>query len=276
MTDHDAMLAAVIAAPGDDTVRLAYADWIEEHGGQPERAEFVRVQVELAGMEEERMAFEIASATGLFLKVPCDDMFRHMAETIRWKGEPISDEQLARCARFCYLRRRERELFVPDAHWWDFTPWNGMAVGSRLEDWRRGFVWKVECNWPSWVQHAAAIRAALPVERVRLTTRPDVVRYAIDRPWERVTDFIVDNGTAVASHRVSHLDLHNARSAIDHQRMAIAKATDQLLRHCWPGIAFELPPENFYVGLANANEHVNMGFNHGRIWVDGVEITPST
>jgi uncharacterized protein (TIGR02996 family) len=46
MTQHDALLAAVCAAPDDDLPRLVYADWCEENG-QPERAEFIRVQIEL-------------------------------------------------------------------------------------------------------------------------------------------------------------------------------------------------------------------------------------
>ncbi len=47
MNEADALLAAVLAEPHDDTPRLVYADWLDEHG-QPERAEFIRVQVELA------------------------------------------------------------------------------------------------------------------------------------------------------------------------------------------------------------------------------------
>src|SRR5262245_57198091 len=44
------LLAAILADPDDDTVRLAYADWLEEQGdpAQQPRAEFIRVQVELA------------------------------------------------------------------------------------------------------------------------------------------------------------------------------------------------------------------------------------
>lgn len=48
MTDRDALLAAVLAAPDDDLPRLVYADWLEETG-QPAnaaRAAFVRLQVE--------------------------------------------------------------------------------------------------------------------------------------------------------------------------------------------------------------------------------------
>jgi uncharacterized protein (TIGR02996 family) len=41
------LLAAVVANVDDDTPRLAYADWLDEHG-RFDRAEFVRVQVERA------------------------------------------------------------------------------------------------------------------------------------------------------------------------------------------------------------------------------------
>ncbi|MBX9628077.1 MAG: TIGR02996 domain-containing protein [Gemmataceae bacterium] len=50
MTDGDALLRAVIDSPDDDTPRLVYADWLEDHG-QSERAEFIRLQVEVARAE---------------------------------------------------------------------------------------------------------------------------------------------------------------------------------------------------------------------------------
>ncbi|QDU20250.1 TIGR02996 domain-containing protein [Urbifossiella limnaea] len=43
MTDRDALLAAVAARPRDDTPRLVFADWLDDHG-DPDRAAFVRVQ----------------------------------------------------------------------------------------------------------------------------------------------------------------------------------------------------------------------------------------
>ena len=47
MTEHDAFLQSIVANPDDDAPRLIYADWLEEHD-QPERAQFIRVQIELA------------------------------------------------------------------------------------------------------------------------------------------------------------------------------------------------------------------------------------
>jgi uncharacterized protein (TIGR02996 family) len=51
MSDETALLAAIWEYPHEDTPRLVYADWLTEHG-QPERAEFIRVQCELAQLGE--------------------------------------------------------------------------------------------------------------------------------------------------------------------------------------------------------------------------------
>jgi uncharacterized protein (TIGR02996 family) len=47
MGERDAFLAAIRAAPENDLPRLVFADWLDEHG-EPERARFIRVGVELA------------------------------------------------------------------------------------------------------------------------------------------------------------------------------------------------------------------------------------
>ena len=47
MSDHDALLHAILAAPDEDAPRLVYADFLQE-SGEDDRAAFVRDQVELA------------------------------------------------------------------------------------------------------------------------------------------------------------------------------------------------------------------------------------
>ena len=47
MTDQDALLRAIVRHPEDDTPRLVYADWLQEHDRDDE-AEFLRVQCRLA------------------------------------------------------------------------------------------------------------------------------------------------------------------------------------------------------------------------------------
>jgi uncharacterized protein (TIGR02996 family) len=51
LTREDAFLEAIIAEPDDDGLRLIYADWLEEHGGEA-RAEFIRVQIESARLPD--------------------------------------------------------------------------------------------------------------------------------------------------------------------------------------------------------------------------------
>jgi len=56
-SDLDSLLAAIRADPGNDTLRLAYADALEEDG-QAEFAEFIRVQVELAVFEKDSLHWD--------------------------------------------------------------------------------------------------------------------------------------------------------------------------------------------------------------------------
>lgn len=60
MSDRDALLAAILANPDDDTPRLVYADWLDEYGPAlppaerrtaADRAAFIRAQVEAARAE---------------------------------------------------------------------------------------------------------------------------------------------------------------------------------------------------------------------------------
>lgn len=44
MTEREMLLRVVCENPDDDTPRLVFADWLDENG-EPERAEFIRIQV---------------------------------------------------------------------------------------------------------------------------------------------------------------------------------------------------------------------------------------
>jgi uncharacterized protein (TIGR02996 family) len=50
--EHASFLADIDANPEDDRPRLVFADWLEDHG-DPDRADFIRVQCELAQPEDE-------------------------------------------------------------------------------------------------------------------------------------------------------------------------------------------------------------------------------
>lgn len=134
MTADAGFLRAICETPDDDSPRLIYADWLEENG-QPERAEFIRLQ--------------IADPTGL---VSDNNAFRRQLELLETHGarwsEPVADA-------FGYSLRHISK-------WRDGAEW----------EWRRGFVSSVICSGDHWIACGNDVLAVAPVRAVRLTTRP--------------------------------------------------------------------------------------------------------
>jgi uncharacterized protein (TIGR02996 family) len=142
MSDGELLLRAILDQPKEDTPRLVYADWCDENG-QPERAEFIRVQVTIA----------------------------------RWGTTPPAD------AEEWVRRERELIYGKVDSYRYNWHVWISLrtfslnypsqeTIGSPSVAFSRGFVSHVSCSWPDWRAHADAILAAQPVERVRLTDYP--------------------------------------------------------------------------------------------------------
>ncbi|MCI0701007.1 MAG: TIGR02996 domain-containing protein [Planctomycetia bacterium] len=55
MNEESAFIGAIVESPDDDTLRLVFADWLEENG-QPERAEFIRIECEQASIRDDGIA----------------------------------------------------------------------------------------------------------------------------------------------------------------------------------------------------------------------------
>lgn len=127
------LLASVCADPEDDTARLVYADWLEEHGGRPERAEFIRVQIALAIWD--------CSFKQPGWKHNCGHDHNGY-----WLCQP--------------LRSRVHELWAE--HGWKWVElsilerWDVLPFGERIR-WHRGFVESVACSAADWLAHADAL-----------------------------------------------------------------------------------------------------------------------
>jgi uncharacterized protein (TIGR02996 family) len=167
-------LRAVLAMPDDDGPRLCAADWWDEQGAA-ERAEFVRVQCELARLEAAHMP----------LDAPCtctrtDEDFR------RYQAGEYCGACRRRRGPIEALRRRERELWRAGGD----TDGRGWFAGCGLEGYviylvpspdnmtavvRRGFVEELTAAAADFLAHADALTAACPLRRVVLTTPPHLV-----------------------------------------------------------------------------------------------------
>lgn len=172
MTDGDALLAAILANPEDDNVRLVYADFLQEHGDAA-RAEFIRVQVELA-------------AKGKWYNPKCERQeMRHYEVCCHGEVEAVA------CVD-CWAKERVREREMLNAN---HRLWFDRRGDMDFPDYARGFVNSVTCTAADWLANADAILAAHPVRRVTLTTMPDIVGFLgrggqkrgfvgpIDREW---------------------------------------------------------------------------------------------
>jgi uncharacterized protein (TIGR02996 family) len=156
----------IIDEPGDDSLRMIAADWLEDNG-DPLRAEFIRLQLELDADEDARI---------------CE-----------WDSRPDCH------CRPCVLTRREREILKTPIHpqsaafaWSQPIHETGVALGRRWPDvfeYRRGFVWRVRCTMREWAgdtklgiaASGPIIARALPLERVEITDRKPYAK----EPWEK-------------------------------------------------------------------------------------------
>lgn len=156
MTDGDALLHAIRENPGEDTPRLAYADWLDEQGPS-NYAAFIRAQCEAAKPPSKEVPC-----------CPCDP----------WGRMP--NDQPCPCA-WCEPRRRQRDLWsysicdiadMPNGSWITTADWiyetETTDHGFNVALVRRGFVDEVRLPTAAFLKHAAGIFAH-PITKVVLT-----------------------------------------------------------------------------------------------------------
>lgn len=145
ITNHAGFLEAICADPDDDVSRLVYADWLDEHD-DPDRAEFIRLQIALASSSI--VAERIAREQPERLNRLALNLLHHWQE---WSG-PAAE-------------------LVP----------NGARYSDHLT-FRRGFIEYVRCTGDAWVRHADAILVCQPVREVTLTTWPGLMQFCLESP----------------------------------------------------------------------------------------------
>jgi uncharacterized protein (TIGR02996 family) len=104
------LVNAIVADPNDDAVRLVYADWLEEHD-QPDRAEFIRGQIQLARLSQDSLPRRrLARRVREVLERRRDEWLSPVIDDLRyWHFERGLIDKIGIDAR-C-LERRATELF---------------------------------------------------------------------------------------------------------------------------------------------------------------------
>lgn len=153
MNTEDDFITAICEQPADDTLRLVFADWLDEVAGRhTERAEFIRVQVELSRLPT------------------CDAAGGIYCSTCQL---PTGYGRYVKRCRGAVCRLRMREYYTSRRYLvWDWC--RGIPAGS-WNKYCRGFVESVTCTVADFMAHAGAMFSTHPITRVTLTDRePDL------------------------------------------------------------------------------------------------------
>lgn len=139
MTPEEAFLQSIRAAPADDAPRLIYADWLDEHG-QPDRAEFIRVQCRLFAMQE-------GDANAPSLKARAEQLLASHWE--EWTG-PL---------RSIVGPRRDRigESWLREEY-----------TAKALKRFQRGFVERLGLDAEDFLRHVPSLKRLTPLRRLFL------------------------------------------------------------------------------------------------------------
>jgi uncharacterized protein (TIGR02996 family) len=255
-------MRAIVDQPDDDAIRLVAADWLDEHG-EPERAEFIRVQCELARLPE---LAEPKMPRMSYNATVWNNFQREQSVWLHESGRRIA------------LRRRERALL--DAN---FLTWLSQLLepivgtearfyGGPNDDGEcqaahplggcrfvRGFVSQIETPFADWQTHAAALLAACPIRRVNKPREcpecgddgraREVRRVTPERPvcvchgTGQVDDWKGDGLVRLTTWPDADL------GTVQPDQVGIVESL--LAAHCtrlfaaeWPGVKFEFPGEN--------------------------------
>jgi uncharacterized protein (TIGR02996 family) len=162
----EAFLADICEHPDDDAPRLIYADWLDEHG-QPERAEFIRVQIELARLPEDarqrptlevREAEILAEFETLLMEPLSEFLFPRQESTSRGTALPSRPDGSGEPSH------RGLHLSEVSAEWISFSP---------RHEFRRGFVEFLQLESDMFVTRGSDIFARTPLREIWLPNQEE-------------------------------------------------------------------------------------------------------
>ena len=227
MTTRDALLAAVLAHPEDDTPRLLLADHLDEIG-EHDRAEFIRAQVALARLPEPEYLTIGSLVPGAHYDYP----------------EGVCNRCRQRSDRCDYhaLRQRDKEL-RGSGHGWDgrtnWVRWAGFAPadpGRASVRFERGFLHTVIVSANEWLAHGDAITASHPVREAILTTHlPAFPRTVTARVPAGIILQIAGREVELTEREIL-LSRGGEPGEWAERMLAVAMGKR------WPGVAFTWPP----------------------------------
>ena len=170
MSEREAFLASIRAAPEDDAPRLVYADWLDERG-EPLLAEFIRLQIALArttcSPRCNLHAAGVRSSPCICPRGPLRDRESEVASELDL--EKLSAEAITVP---CGYHVGGRSAFLKSSGLINLD----LGVGGRTIvgwEWRRGFIDEITCTSEDFEQYAH-IFFRQPITSVKLLDKESI------------------------------------------------------------------------------------------------------
>lgn len=202
LSDVTPELVDILGSGEDDTPRLIYADWLQDHG-EPERAEFIRVQVELHGPRRQWEAIQregckachnrklvlSRGAGGQMMPGPCgrcDDLEYYVYSRV---------EKEADFLRWLCREDYSGPLGLPNHETMEVVSEGLIVFGLDMElKFRRGFIAEVHAPLAVLEKHLPALVREHPIERVRAVDK-EPIRYGAETDlWPEHWTWWIDTG----------------------------------------------------------------------------------
>jgi uncharacterized protein (TIGR02996 family) len=169
VTEQQSLIAAICLHPAEDTPRLAFADWLEEHD-DPARAEFVRKSIEQETYSASSDGGECTQCYHARLRLPTTNGPCRCTPAVRELRGRVNT----------LLRDNERRWLPP---WWPDVGADRPSRPVWNPRWRRGFVDRVDLETQALHTQAAHLFRECPLQQVRLDNKfPHSFFRAFDNP----------------------------------------------------------------------------------------------
>jgi uncharacterized protein (TIGR02996 family) len=175
VSEREALLAAIRQFPDEDTPRLMYADWLEEHKEHP-HATLIRYQ---CGLTEQVPRADYRTMFNRFLRC-------------RWNNYGFTGSRSVNARErtaavyaeipFGGVHERLRET-------WHHDPHNIQEGFTPRIVYRRGMIELVRLEWSHWLDHSKQLLAQNPVRDVLFITIP-ILSSQIQSPLDGWTEYL--------------------------------------------------------------------------------------
>lgn len=219
---YQALLQEVLRAPQEDAPRLILADWLEEEG-QAERAEFIRVGVELGQIPLKPNQHKSACEKDMMFGIVVAN-----CELCKWLWTFDKRQKLLRLRGTELEATRTTGLFPA----WLEPPLIDFDDVGVIQ--RRGFVAEIHVKAEEWLQHADCLLQQHPMENVTLTTFPKL-DHQFDRKYRRHIYTVPGR----------EFDWQVSESVwfqrnVEQRRVLLLEICQNLLKQIWPQITFKV------------------------------------